>query len=92
MNQETLNFICWVTGHDEETINQMYNDYSSSPQNKSIPMQAGVSQENGEQKFEIRTGKDGKPKIFLKNYNVAIAEFYEGTIKEQEYLNELFKR
>lgn len=42
MNEETLKFICWITGHDEETIKQMYSDYSSSPQAKSIPMQLPV--------------------------------------------------
>ena len=31
MNEETLNFICAITGHDEMTIKQMYNDYTSSP-------------------------------------------------------------
>lgn len=47
MNKETLKFICWITGHDEETIKQMYRDYSSSPQAKSIPMQLPVKPANG---------------------------------------------
>ena len=42
MNEEILKFICWLTGHDQETVKQMYNDYSLSPQAKSIPMQLPV--------------------------------------------------
>lgn len=36
---QIVKFGVWLTGHDEETIKQMYNDYSSSPQAKNIPMQ-----------------------------------------------------
>lgn len=34
MEDETLNFICWITGHDKDTIHQMWNDYFNSPQSK----------------------------------------------------------
>ena len=27
MNQETIDFAVYLTGHNEETIRQMYNDY-----------------------------------------------------------------
>jgi len=66
MNEETLKFICWLTGHDEETIKQMYNDYSSSPQAKSIPMQLPVKPDAcGEWQKE----KPNKPCYFIHRYN-----------------------
>ena len=49
------------------------------------------SQFEGGQKYEVRNGKDGKPKIFIKDYNVAIAEFYKGTSKDQEYFKKLLQ-
>jgi hypothetical protein len=27
MNEEIIDFATWLTGHDKETIEQMYNDY-----------------------------------------------------------------
>lgn len=31
MTEEQLQFAMWLTGHDEETIKQMYNDWKCSP-------------------------------------------------------------
>ncbi len=33
--------------------------------------------------YEIRKGRDGKMKIFLKDFNVALAEFYENSASAQ---------
>lgn len=42
MEDEILKFVCWITGHDKDTIHQMWNDYFSSPKAKSIPINAEV--------------------------------------------------
>jgi hypothetical protein len=34
MNEGMLKFICAITGHDEETIKQMYRDWLESPSSK----------------------------------------------------------
>jgi len=49
MEDEVLQFICWVTGHDEDTIHKMWNDYFSSPKK-------GVTIDNAhkEDEFEFR--------------------------------------
>lgn len=45
-----------------------------------------------EQKYEVKEGTDGKMKIFIKNYNVAIAEFYENSHSAQVYIKKLLEQ
>ena len=53
MNDKVIiEFAKWITGHDEQTIIQMYDDWASSPARQAIQMQAQVKVQKCEQKFE----------------------------------------
>ena len=52
---ETIRFASYLTGHDEETIKQMYKDWQSSPNIKANPLDCVVGMpETNQQLFTIK--------------------------------------
>jgi hypothetical protein len=53
MNEEQLKFICAITGHDKDTIIQMFNDWLKSPDNKASQLDPLVRGQIAELKQNI---------------------------------------
>lgn|SRR3990167_10908615 len=74
MNDKVIiEFAKWITGHDEQTIIQMYDDWASSPARQAIQMQAQVKVQKCEQKFEdfrdIILAKEKEGKIIISTFD-----------------------
>lgn len=53
---ETIKFASWITGHDEETIKQMYRDWQSSPNTKANPLDCVIGLSRQWQKCPVCDG------------------------------------
>ncbi|MFA5772735.1 MAG: hypothetical protein WC974_08415, partial [Thermoplasmata archaeon] len=55
MNEGILKFICAITGHDEVTIKQMFNDWLKSPSS------------NSDRASEVGVGCVVKPRVYTQD-------------------------
>ena len=98
---EIIKFASYLTGHDEETIKQMYRDWQSSPNVKANPLDCEVSDAKGRKikgiqilAYEINTLSGDIDVAYCKKFKEMTIDFIGGdnTILTKKDLEALLSR